>query len=136
MYGQEITNMLDMFPLNCPCFEILYKISCGLFMGGNFSWGRIFAFIHFAVRLFLRSIKNPLIVPINLCIEIVYALGAIFAQGAFTWIANHGGWRRIVPPDRIVTSVRNSPLCSPLGLIVAAGMIVFVLTFRLWRSKV
>ncbi|VUZ42724.1 unnamed protein product, partial [Hymenolepis diminuta] len=64
-----------------------------LFEGGQFSWGRIFAFINFGVRLFLRSISKSLPIALkNLCIEIVNALGAMFARGAFKWIANHGGW--------------------------------------------
>ncbi|VDL64365.1 unnamed protein product [Hymenolepis diminuta] len=92
IHGQDIEKLLCVFPVTYKTSDVLCKIFCGLFDSENFSWGRIITFIFFGVRLFCRSIGNYLTALKDLCIEIVNSLKALFARGAFTWIANHGGW--------------------------------------------
>ncbi|VDN96478.1 unnamed protein product [Rodentolepis nana] len=96
LFGSEIESMLGQFHSTISPFGILSKIFSGLFKDKEYSWGKIFAFIHFGVKLFLKSNGN--IIPSmlkDLCVEIVEVIGIQLAQGAFKWIANRGGWIRV-----------------------------------------
>ncbi|VUZ41585.1 unnamed protein product [Hymenolepis diminuta] len=136
IHGQDIEKLLCVFPVTYKTSDVLCKIFCGLFDSENFSWGRIITFIFFGVRLFCRSIGNYLTALKDLCIEIVNSLKALFARGAFTWIANHGGWRRIISPNSIGTSIRNSTLWHLPSVGTTVGVIGLALAYSIWRSKV
>ncbi|VDN99961.1 unnamed protein product, partial [Rodentolepis nana] len=131
LFGSEIESMLGQFHSTISPFGILSKIFSGLFKDKEYSWGKIFAFIHFGVKLFLKSIDN--IIPIKLkdtCFEIVKAIGIQLAKGAFEWIAKRGGWRRIVSVEDSIAL----PLVGAVGAVgavgvVAVGLIKFI---RLW----
>nr|CDS25624.1 Bcl 2 ous antagonist:killer [Hymenolepis microstoma] len=105
LFGSEIEDMLGLLPSTDSPLGIVKKIFFGLFKDKEFSWGRILAFINFGVKLCLHSIKNILPYKLkDLCVDIVKAIGCQLALGAFRWIANHGGWQRILSSNSWISN--------------------------------